>query len=184
MAVLTGNIVILEKDGEGGSTPSEVQLHRRLKTEVSYRNVSVTIPTTFTSLFDIISGLTPSAGKLYPFFNTQTKKLNLYNCNESIFFKLNIVGVWEGGSGVSSRSMEMDFTSTEGNRLFSLRDTAQGEDDIISFLTFMSVDIDGNLVRNGSPIMIRSNGKAFVAKEILIVAEQQVPSTILEPSVV
>ena len=141
----------------------------RKKMEVYYSGLTLAIPTTATNLIDLIKGLTPTSGELNAFFNTTTNKLNVYNDNTSVFFKINIVGTWTTTS--QNRSMVLDFAGTQGNRLTANRvdNTAP---DIIQFNTHFSVDADGNMVTNGTAPNIQSNGSVFTATAILITVEQ------------
>ena len=141
----------------------------RRKMEVYYSGLTLVIPTTATNLIDLVKGLTPTSGALNAFFNTTTNKLNVYNDNTSVFFKINIVGTWTATS--QNRSMVLDFAGTQGNRLTANRvnNTAP---DIIQFNTYFSVDANGNMVTNGTAPSIQSNGSVFTATAILITVEQ------------
>lgn len=141
----------------------------RKKMEVYYSGLTLAIPTTTTNLVDLVKGLTPTSGALNAFFNTTTNKLNVYNDNTSVLFKINIVGTWTSTS--QNRSMVLDFAGTQGNRLTANRvdNTAP---DIIQFNTYFSVDADGNMVTNGTAPNIQSNGSVFTATAILITVEQ------------
>ena len=141
----------------------------RKKMEVYYSGLTLAIPTTTTNLINLVKGLTPTSGALNAFFNTTTNKLNVYNDNTSVLFKINIVGTWTSTS--QNRSMVLDFAGTQGNRLTANRvdNTAP---DIIQFNTYFSVDADGNMVTNGTTPNIQSNGSVFTATAILITVEQ------------
>lgn len=141
----------------------------RKKMEVYYSGLTLTIPTTPTNLIDLIKGRTPTSGALNAFFNTTTNKLNVYNDNTSVFFKINIVGSWTTTS--QNRSMVLDFAGTQGNRLTANR-VDNTSHDIIQFNTHFSVDANGNMVTNGTAPTIQSNGSVFTATAILITVEQ------------
>ena len=141
----------------------------RKKMEVYYSGLTLDIPTTTTNLIDLIKGLTPTSGALNSFFNTTTNKLNVYNDNTSVFFKINIVGTWTTTS--QNRSMVLDFAGTQGNRLTANR-VDNTTPDIIQFNTHFSVDANGNMVTNGTAPSIQSNGSVFTATAILITVEQ------------
>lgn len=141
----------------------------RKKMEVYYSGLSLAIPTTATNLVDLVKGLTPTSGALNSFFNTTTNKLNVYNDNTSVFFKINIVGAWTTTS--QSRSMILDFAGTQGNRL-TMNRVDNTAPDIVQFNTYFSVDANGNMVTNGTAPSIQSNGSVFTATAILITVEQ------------
>lgn len=141
----------------------------RKKMEVYYSGLTLDIPTTATNLVDLVKGLTPTSGALNTFFNTTTNKLNVYNDNTSVFFKINIVGTWTTTS--QNRSMVLDFAGTQGNRLTANR-VDNTTPDIVQFNTHFSVDANGNMVTNGTAPSIQSNGSAFTATAILITVEQ------------
>ncbi|HEI3568044.1 TPA: hypothetical protein SI409_001285 [Escherichia coli] len=141
----------------------------RKKSEVVYSGVSVTIPTAPTNLVSLLKTLTPSSGSLAPFFDTVNNKMVVFNENKTLFFKLSIVGTWP--SGTSNRSMQLTFSGSVPDTLVSSRNAATTTDNIL-LATFFSVDKDGFLATNGSTLTIQSNGAAFTATTIKIIAEQ------------
>ena len=141
----------------------------RKKSEVVYSGVSVTIPTAPTNLVSLLKTLTPSSGSLAPFFDTVNNKMVVFNENKTLFFKLSIVGTWP--SGTSNRSMQLTFSGSVSDTLVSSRNSATTTDNIL-LATFFSVDKDGFLATNGSTLTIQSNGAAFTATTIKIIAEQ------------
>ncbi|EPE2485976.1 tail needle knob protein [Escherichia coli] len=141
----------------------------RKKSEVVYSGVSVTIPTAPTNLVSLLKTLTPSSGTLAPFFDTVNNKMVVFNENKTLFFKLSIVGTWP--SGTANRSMQLTFSGSVPDTLVSSRNSATITDNIL-LATFFSVDKDGFLATNGSTLTIQSNGAAFTATTIKIIAEQ------------
>ena len=141
----------------------------RKKSEVVYSGVSVTIPTAPTNLVSLLKTLTPSSGTLAPFFDTVNNKMVVFNENKTLFFKLSIVGTWP--SGTSNRSMQLTFSGSVPDTLVSSRNSATTTDNLL-LATFFSVDKDGFLATNGSTLTIQSNGAAFTATTIKIIAEQ------------
>ena len=141
----------------------------RKKSEVVYSGVSVTIPTVPTNLVSLLKTLTPSSGTLAPFFDTVNNKMVVFNENKTLLFKLSIVGTWP--SGTANRSMQLTFSGSVPDTLVSSRNAATTTDNIL-LATFFSVDKDGLLATNGSTLTIQSNGAAFTATTIKIIAEQ------------
>ncbi|EHL4998698.1 hypothetical protein KDX17_004144 [Escherichia coli] len=141
----------------------------RKKSEVVYSGVSVTIPAAPTNLVSMLKTLTPSSGTLAPFFDTVNNKMVVFNENKTLFFKLSIVGTWP--SGTANRSMQLTFSGSVPDTLVSSRNSATTTDNIL-LATFFSVDKDGFLATNGSTLTIQSNGAAFTATTIKIIAEQ------------
>ncbi|EGE8137861.1 hypothetical protein HI631_000220 [Escherichia coli] len=141
----------------------------RKKSEVVYSGVSVTIPIAPTNLVSLLKTLTPSSGSLAPFFDTVNNKMVVFNENKTLFFKLSIVGTWP--SGTANRSMQLTFSGSVPDTLVSSRNSATTTDNIL-LATFFSVDKDGFLATNGSTLTIQSNGAAFTATTIKIIAEQ------------
>ena len=141
----------------------------RKKSEVVYSGVSVTISTVPTNLVSLLKTLTPSSDSLAPFFDTVNNKMVVFNENKTLFFKLSIVGTWP--SGTSNRSMQLTFSGSVPDTLVSSRNSATTTDNIL-LATFFSVDKDGFLATNGSTLTIQSNGAAFTATTIKIIAEQ------------
>lgn len=141
----------------------------RKKSEVVYSGVSVTIPTAPTNLVSLLKTFTPSSGTLAPFFDTVNNKMVVFNENKTLLFKLSIVGTWP--SGTANRSMQLTFSGSVPDTLVSSRNAATTTDNIL-LATFFSVDKDGFLATNGSTLTIQSNGAAFTATTIKIIAEQ------------
>lgn len=141
----------------------------RKKMEVYYSGLTLAIPTTATNFIDLVKALTPTSGALNSFFNTTSNKLNVYNDNTSVFFKVNIVGSWTTTS--QNRSMVLDFAGTQGNRL-TVNRVDNTVPDTVQFSTHFSVDANGNMVTNGTAPSIQSNGSVFTATAILITVEQ------------
>ncbi|HAV9367249.1 TPA: hypothetical protein JLF99_000478 [Escherichia coli] len=141
----------------------------RKKSEVVYSGVSVTIPTVPTNLVSLLKTLTASSGTLAPFFDTVNNKMVVFNENKTLLFKLSIVGTWP--SGTANRSMQLTFSGSVPDTLVSSRNAATTTDNIL-LATFFSVDKDGFLATNGSTLTIQSNGAAFTATTIKIIAEQ------------
>ncbi|HID1761336.1 TPA: tail needle knob protein [Escherichia coli] len=122
-----------------------------------------------TNLVSLLKTLTPSSGELAPFFDTVNNKMVVFNENKTLFFKLSIVGTWP--SGTVNRSMQLTFSGSVPDTLVSSRNSATTTDNIL-LATFFSVDKDGFLATNGSTLTIQSNGAAFTATTIKIIAEQ------------
>lgn len=141
----------------------------RKKSEVVFTGISQVIPTTATNLITMLKALTPSSGTLLPFFNTTTDKLTVFNENKTLNFKLSMIGSYPGGT--TNRSMQLTFSGAVPDTLVASRNAATATDNIL-LATFFSVDQGGFLATNGSTITIQSNGAAFTATTIKIIAEQ------------
>nr|DAV78008.1 MAG TPA: tail needle knob [Caudoviricetes sp.] len=146
----------------------------RQKSEVTWSGISLVIPTESPiNLINALKALTPSGGTLAPFFNTTDNKLHVFNQNMTVNFKLNLIGSWAGST--ENRSMTLNFVGTTGNTLTYSRDSSVTSDNV-SFRTFLSIDQDGNIATNGTELTIVSNGAAFTATQVLLIAEQLVPT--------
>lgn len=148
--------------------------YMRQKSEVTWSGISLVIPTgSPINLINTLKALTPSGGTLAPFFNTTDNKLHVFNQNMTVNFKLNLIGSWAGST--ENRSMTLNFVGTTGNTLTYSRDSSVISDNV-SFRTFLSIDQDGNIATNGTELTIVSNGAAFTATQVLLIAEQLVPT--------
>lgn len=146
----------------------------RQKSEVTWSGISLVIPTgSPINLINALKALTPSGGTLAPFFNTTDNKLHVFNQNMTVNFKLNLIGSWAGST--ENRSMTLNFVGTAGNTLTYSRDSSVTSDNV-SFRTFLSIDQDGNIATNGTELTIVSNGAAFTATQVLLIAEQLIPT--------
>lgn len=141
----------------------------RKKSEVVYTGISQVIPTTPINLITMLKALTPTSGTLAPFFNTTSDKMIVYNENKTLNFKLSIVGSYPGGT--TNRSMQLTFSGAVPDTLVDSRNAATATSNIL-LSTFFSVDKNGFLATNGSTLTIQSNGAAFTATTIKIIAEQ------------
>lgn len=154
----------------------------RKKSEVLWTGLTgkVLAADTDINLINFLKALpAPVSGSLLPFFNTTSNKLNAYNSNSTLTFKLSVAGSWSGGS--SQRSLQLDFLGTNGNRLVESRDAAVASDNL-TLATFFSIDAGGNIVTNGTPIIIRSNGGAFNLTSALLIAEQLSTADVISPA--
>lgn len=150
----------------------------RKKMEVFYSGLSLAIPTSATNFVNLIKTLTPTSGSLNGFFNTTSNKLNVYNDNATLNFKVNIVGNWTLTS--TNRSMVMTFVGTNGNTLVQPRADAITPD-TVQFQTHFSVDAGGFMASNGVVINIQSNGSVFTATQVFITMEQMTKETVITP---
>ncbi|MGO0653000.1 tail needle knob protein [Citrobacter freundii] len=141
----------------------------RKKSEVVYTGISQVIPTTATNLITMLKALTPTSGTLAPFFNTTSDKMIVYNENKTLNFKLSLVGTFPGRT--TNRSMQLTFSGAVPDTLVDSRNAATTTSNIL-LSTFFSVDKNGFLATNGSTLTIQSNGAAFTATTIKIIAEQ------------
>ena len=155
------------------------QAPKRKKSEVFWSGLTgvVLAADTDYNLVTLLKGLpAPAFGTLAPFFNTMSDKLNAYNDNASLMFKINLAGTWSAGT--SNRSMQLDFVGTNGNRLVASRDV-QVTDDTVTLATFFSIDAGGGIVTNGTKPVIRSNNGSFTATAVLLIAEQATRQTMI-----
>lgn len=157
------------------------QAPKRKKSEVYWSGLSgpaaLLAADTDRDLIAWLKGLpAPQFGTLAPFFNTTSDKLNAFNSDSSLAFKLNLVGSWSGGS--SNRSMQLDFVGTNGNRLVASRDVAVTSD-VVTLATFFSIDAGGGIVINGTKPVIRSNNGSFATTAVLLIAEQATRQTLI-----
>ena len=150
----------------------------RKKMEVFYSGLSLAIPTTDTNFVTLVKALTPTSGALNGFFNTISDKLNVYNDNATLNFKVNIIGSWTSTS--TNRSMVMSFVGTNGNTIVVPRADAIAPD-TVQFQTHFSVDAGGFMASNGVVINIKSNGSAFTATQVFITMEQVTGKTTITP---
>lgn len=142
----------------------------RKKNEVRYTGLSLAIPTTETNLISLLKTQTPVSGVLNQFFNTASNKINVYNDDSSMVFKINISGSWT--TATDNRTMRLNFLGTNGNTLFQSRYANNVTPDVVNFQIFFSVDKNGNMALNGTAPVIQSYGSVFTATDILLIAEQ------------
>lgn len=141
----------------------------RKKSELVFTGVSLAIPTTVSNLITLLKALTPTSGTFAPFFDTVNDKMVVFNENKSLNFKLSLVGSWPGGTG--NRSMQLTFSGAVPDTLVNDRTSVTASDNVL-LATFFSVDQGGFLATNGSTLTIKSNGAAFTATTVKLIAEQ------------
>ncbi len=172
MPVSKGNSSVIIS-GDSATAPT------RKKTEVYWSGLTgITLASnTDVNLVNRLKTLpSPNYGTLAPFFNVTSNKLNVFNDNVSLGFKMNVTGSWAGSS--TRRSMQLDFLDSNGSRLVASHDEAVTSD-VITLATFFSVDKNGSLATNGSTLVIRSNGGPFTVTSILLIAEQVTAQTVI-----
>lgn len=141
----------------------------RKKSELTFTGLTLNIPTTPSNLVTLLKALTPASGTFAPFFDTTADKLVVFNENKTVNFKLSIIGTWTGGT--TNRSMQLTFSAAVPDTLVVSRNAATTTDNVL-MATFFSVDQGGFLATNGSTMTIQSNGSAFTATTIKMIAEQ------------
>ncbi|OCJ30804.1 hypothetical protein A6U95_06685 [Serratia sp. 14-2641] len=141
----------------------------RKKSELTFTGLTLNIPTTATNLVALLKVLTPASGTFAPFFDTVANKMVVFNENKTVNFKLSIIGTWTGGT--TNRSMQLTFSGAVPDTLVVSRNAATANDNVL-MATFFSVDQGGFLATNGSTMTIQSNGSAFTATTIKMIAEQ------------
>lgn len=141
----------------------------RKKSELVFTGMSLLIPTAPTNLIALLKAITPASGSFAPFFDIVNDKMVVFNEDKTLNFKLVIVGSWTSGS--LNRSMSVTFSGAVPDTLTEPRYPGTTTDNC-TFPTFFSVDKDGFLATNGSTITIVSNGSAFTANTVKLIAEQ------------
>lgn len=141
----------------------------RRKSELTFTGLTLNIPTTPSNLVTLLKALTPASGTFAPFFDTTADKMVVFNENKTVNFKLSIIGTWTGGT--TNRSMQLTFSGAVPDTLVVSRNAATTTDNVL-MATFFSVDQGGFLATNGSTMTIQSNGSAFTATTIKMIAEQ------------
>lgn len=154
-----------------------LQTHR-IKTEVRFSGLSqlLTSGATGIDLLTVLDGKTPNPSSptgLAPFFKLSDHKFHAFPYDSILSVKVNIVGSWSGST--SNRTMILDFVGSVGNQLSRSRDASVPPPDTLSFITFFSVDKDGNLATNGAQMKLYSYGGDFTITEVVLIAEQVVP---------
>ena len=87
------------------------QAPKRKKSEVFWSGLTgvVLAADTDYNLVTLLKGLpAPAFGTLAPFFNTMSDKLNAYNDNASLMFKINLAGTWSAGTLIVFRACAAD----------------------------------------------------------------------------
>ncbi|QHR72923.1 hypothetical protein sortsyn_58 [Escherichia phage sortsyn] len=141
----------------------------RQKSEVVYSGISLNIPTTPSNLLTLLAALTPTSGSLAPFFNTATGRLVALNKNKDLKLKISVVGAFAGGT--TNRSMEITFGTVVPDTLVVSRNPATPTDNLL-FNTFFSVEEGDDITSPGINMTIQSNGSAFTATQIKLIATQ------------
>ncbi|MEG1902840.1 MAG: tail needle knob protein [Bacteroidales bacterium] len=144
----------------------------RKKSEVYWTGLNLVVPEdTPTNLINLLKAIVPTTGTLEPFFKITDNKMHPFNEDSTVTFKLNLKGTFTGGL-TTARSVTLDFVGTQGNTLLLNRSQAT-TNSTLSFVTFFSVDKNGNLATNGTAITIFASGSTFTINEALLVAEQR-----------
>ncbi|AIK68066.1 tail needle knob [Citrobacter phage IME-CF2] len=144
----------------------------RKKSEVFWTGLTLVVPEdTPTNLINLLKTIVPTTGTLEPFFKITDNKLHPFNEDATVQFKLNLKGTFTGAA-TAPRSVTLDFVGTQGNTLV-LNRSQSVTTSTLSFVTFFSVDKNGNMATNGTAINIFASGSPFTLSEVLLVAEQR-----------
>lgn len=144
----------------------------RKKSEVFWTGLTLVVPEdTPTNLINLLKTIVPTTGTLEPFFKITDNKLHPFNEDATVQFKLNLKGTFTGAA-TAPRSVTLDFVGTQGNTLV-LNRSQSVTTSTLSFVTFFSVDKNGNMTTNGTVINIFASGSPFTLSEVLLVAEQR-----------
>ena len=142
----------------------------RKKVELYWSGISLVVPTTVTNLVGLLKTVPQTSGTFTPFFNLASNKLNVFNDDATLLFKLNLVGSWSGVA--ANRGMKLVFDGTSGNTVVVNGIQADTPPDTLQFTTYLSVDKDGNLATNGSAITLQSLVSNFTITAALLTVEQ------------
>lgn len=142
----------------------------RKKVELYWSGISLVVPTTVTNLVGLLKTVPQTSGVFTPFFNLTSNKLNVFNDDATLLFKLNLVGSWSGAA--ANRGMKLTFGGTTGNTVVVNRIQADTPPDTLQFTTYLSVDKNGNLATNGSAITLQSLVSDFTITSALLTVEQ------------
>lgn len=158
---------------KGGLVSAVPILHpTRRKTEMRWSGLTGVTLTQGVSqnLIALLESLpTPDYGSFSPFLNTTSDKLNVFNANASVLFKVDIDGSFAGGGG-GSRRIVIDFLGTDNTLVDN--QSAGLADEPVNAITFLSIDRDGNIATNGTEMTIVAEGNDYTINTILIVVEQ------------
>lgn len=147
----------------------------RKKVEIGYSGLSLVLVDGVTAnLVNILKGEVQDFGVLAPYFNTVTDKLNVYNDDASLYFKLSLFGSYAGGG--SNKGIVVDFVST-GSDVITANKPTEIPGDFHLFQTSLSVDRNGGLATNGSDIDITAYGADYTINNVLLIAEQSTIET-------
>lgn len=153
---------------------------KRRKMEVLYSGLSgVTVGVAAVNLVGLVKVLSPTTGSLNAFFNQNTNKLNVYNDDATLLFKMNITGTWNPASS-SPNSLMVRFSNSNGNFIKAFK--SSGNDaDTLQLLTYLSIDKGGAIATSGSEMTLSALDSDFNVTEIFITVEQVTSASGINP---
>ena len=155
------------------------QAPKRKKTEVFWSGITgltLTADTDY-NLVALLKALpAPAFGTLAPFFNTVSDKLNAYNDNASLMFKLNLAGLWSAAT--ETAACNSTFSAPMATAWWPAV-TPPCRLMWSPWPPFFSIDRDGGIVTNGTSPIIRSNNGSYAPSAILLIAEQNTRQTLI-----
>lgn len=144
----------------------------RRKIEVYWTGLSV--PLTAGVEFDFVNFVknlpAPQIGKLDPFFNVVTDKLNVFNEDSDLYFKANFDVTW--ASSANRRAISLEFFGTRHNYIGQAREIS-GVDTTMSLHTMLSIDKNDYLAESGCPILCEVWNTDCTLNNLLIIVSQR-----------
>lgn len=150
----------------------------RKKMQVLYQALEITLTPSDENLVAIAAAHNPADGALNEFFNTTSNKLNVYNDDATLYFKLNVQGTWN--SSTVPNTMQVQFGNSNYN-IVSASKTSGMDADVLQFTTFLSINKDGPIATGGSEILIKVLDGSFEMESMFIVVEQWTSQSTITP---
>lgn len=158
-------------DGVGGVAIITPLKHaERKKSEVVWNGLTgVSIPTVGqVDLIALLNATPPTSGSLAPYFNVSSNKINVYNANASMDFKLLLNGTFSGSA--ANRGIQLTFDGSFN--ALTVDRSSSAPNSPVNLFTSISVDKGGNFAVNGSQLKVQAFGSSFNVTDAVLIAEQ------------
>lgn len=135
----------------------------------------IVIPTTGVNLISLLKAVTPSSGSLTaPLIDLANNKITPLNKNKTLMMKLSMTGSYGAGGASADKAVLLTLGGgvSDGVSDFKGGGLFTGNDAVITLLTMISVDKDGNATTLGVIPTIQSFVRTFTTTRVVLVIDQ------------
>lgn len=146
----------------------------RTKVEASW-STPIVIPTGAVNLISLLKAVTPTSGSLTsPLIDLVNDKIKPLNKNKTMMIKLSMAGTYGSGGASADKAILLSLTGgvTDAMSDFKGGGLFTAENAVITFISMVSVDENGNATTLGITPTIQSFVRTFTTTRVLLVIDQ------------
>ena len=146
----------------------------RTKAEASW-TTPIVIPTGAVNLISLLKAVTPTSGSLTsPLLDLVNNKITPLNKNKTMMIKLSMAGTYGSGGASADKAILLSLTGgvTDAVSDFKGGGLFTAENAVITLISMISVDENGNATTLGITPTIQSFVRTFTTTRVLLVIDQ------------